>query len=115
MMEFYRYINYTGNQSIYLETYYLYKETEKGYWISPYPDWDEQEFKWMGDKLRWVSKTSRKRFAYPTKEEALTSFIARKNRQIKLLKTNLEWVRTALDQARKLQNKEVRNETTNMG
>ncbi len=33
----------------------------------------------------WVSKTSRKRFAYPTQMEAIESFIARKQRQIKIL------------------------------
>lgn len=34
------------------------------------------------DKRRWVSRTARAKFAYPTEAEALESLIARKRRQI---------------------------------
>src|SRR3954471_1481851 len=64
-----------------LRLLYLVKETPKGYWIA------------MGDPNRlhvafkkWVSKTAKKRYAYPTEEEALNSFILKKKRQIKILK-----------------------------
>lgn len=60
------------------------KETPCGYWID-----------WWGTK-KWVSKTARKRFAYPTKEEAETSFIARKRCQIKILEGQLRQAKAAL-------------------
>lgn len=46
--------------------YELVRETPKGYWIKVFM----QE--------HWISKTARKRYAYPTKEEALEGFIQRK-------------------------------------
>ena len=56
------------------------KETPKGYWIRiPY-----------SFKDKWTSNYTRKRFAYPTKEEALVSFIARKRRHTAILRYQLE-------------------------
>jgi hypothetical protein len=52
------------------------------------------------DRKRWVSKTSRKRFAYPTLKEALHNFRARKNRQISILTHRLERAKTALNIAK---------------
>ena len=75
-MVFYRYEN--PGDRIHLYEYPFLKETPKGYWIGVF---------FEGEK--WVSKTARKRFAYPTKELALESFKARKNRQILLLTTQL--------------------------
>lgn len=56
------------------------KETPKGYWI---------------EGKCWISKTSKKRYAHPTKEEAWKSFKARKARQIKILKTRLAYAEEA--------------------
>lgn len=53
---------------IYLSTYRVIRETPKGVWL--------QDF-----KPRFVLRGARKRFACPTQEEALASFIARKERQ----------------------------------
>ena len=44
-----------------------------------------------------MSKTSRKRFAYPTKEQAKESFAARKRRQIVILKFQLRNAEFALE------------------
>lgn len=63
----------------------LHKETPKGYWIG-YGNF----YFGLRSHSRWVSKTSRKRYAYPTKEEALDSYIKRTERRIKILKTQLE-------------------------
>jgi len=63
----------------------LIKETNCGYWI-------QRE---MGDK-KWVSKTSRKRYAYPSKEEALKGFVARKFRQISILTAQLGNAKSAM-------------------
>jgi len=77
--------DYNLNQAkvkIILNRYESIRETTCGYWI---------------DDERWVSKTSRKRFAYPTKHEAMINFKHRKQRQIKLLKANLSRAEAALD------------------
>jgi len=54
------------------------KETPKGYWIG---DW---LFK------KWIPKDSKKRFAYPTKEEALNNFIIRTKKYIEIIKSRLD-------------------------
>ena len=51
-------------------SYRVQKETDKGKWINSYGT----------DK--WVSNTSKKRYAYPTKEEALVGFVKRKEKQL---------------------------------
>ena len=74
------------NPKIQLMTFNLHKETPKGYWIG-------YGF-YAPDNLRanstWVSKTARKRYAYPTKEEAMDNYIKRTEKRIKILK-NLIW------------------------
>jgi len=85
-MTFYRYctIRYESGPTILLDKFKMVKETPCGWWIEPKSDfWN------MRGKKRWVSKTARKRFAYPTKEEALVNFKARKRRQIGILKAQL--------------------------
>jgi len=94
---FYRYEdvlnwNYYLNKAkvqIYLNDYEMLRETACGYWINTSGYGKSYE--------RWVSKTSRKRFAYPTKYEALINFKHRKQRQIKLLEVNLSRAKAALD------------------
>jgi len=78
----------------------LIKETPKGYWIDLFPDmgWNEK---------KWVSSTAKKRYAYPTKEEALSSFIARKERQIEILKAQLSNARIAHMKGKELYIKET--------
>ena len=58
----------------------LLKETKKGWWVqNP-----------VAPNLpKWVSKTSRKRYAYPTKEEALESWKIRKRWRVLHLKKQL--------------------------
>lgn len=101
-MEFYRYkiVHYASMDSdgeyssssfpsLVCETYESIKETPCGHWIGfkslksankierPLSD-----YYWK----KWVSNTSRKRFAYPTQEEALQGFIKRTEKRIKILK-----------------------------
>lgn len=71
------------NPKIELMTYNLHKETPKGYWIG-YGHPDEIH----GDS-RWVSKTTKKRYAYPTKAEAMNNYIKRTERRIKILESHL--------------------------
>jgi hypothetical protein len=65
------------NPTIELREYDILKETLKGYWIG------HKEFPELSK--RWVSKTSKKKFAYPTKDEALINFIKRTEKRIKIL------------------------------
>jgi intein/homing endonuclease len=70
------------------------KHTPCGVWVKR-----TDVFDLHGYRKRWVSKSSRKRYAYPTKEEALVSFIARKNRQLRILKCHIDDVKTVLSLA----------------
>jgi hypothetical protein len=74
------------NSTLVLEEYNLYKETPKGYWI--------HRGMWGVHKIRsdckWIPKDSKRRFAYPTKKEALNSFIIRQKYKIKILSYQVE-------------------------
>jgi len=88
MMKFYRYEEsvFTDERVKVLEKIFIsIKETVHGYWIV-------REFNYrtlIPSKPRWISKTSRKRYAYPTKKEALVSFLARKKMQLFILETRI--------------------------
>ena len=68
-----------------LHEYVILKTTKHGAWIDV---WGVKKF---------VKLDARKRYACPTKEEALASFRARKQRQIKLLRAQLTKAETALN------------------
>jgi len=72
-----------ANPKIELRQYNLWKETPKGYWIG-YGKADS-----LNSGGRWVSKTSIKRFAYPTKKEAMENFIKRNESRVKILSRQL--------------------------
>jgi hypothetical protein len=72
--------------------YEIIKETPKGYWIKYFSS--SREFP-VNDK-KWVSNNARNRFAFPSKEEALVNFEARKKRQIEILGTRLKKAKEAL-------------------
>ena len=65
----------------------MIKETPCGYWIRLFHSFNDK---------KWVSKTAKKRFAYPSREDAITSFKARKERQIKILEAQLSIAKRAL-------------------
>lgn len=85
----YEFYDWYDGGNIHLFTFTAIKETPAGYWIKD-KDNDTNYFD-LGllYKPKWVPKHSRKRFAYPTKEEAMTSFIKRKAKQIKILSEQL--------------------------
>lgn len=93
-MKFYRYVDNLGwnGVEVHLREYELVRGTRCGYWIN------SPIYRMKKDK--WVSKTSRKRFAYPSKEEAMTNFIARKQRQICCLRESMERAKQSLILAR---------------
>ena len=66
------------------EQFRVVKETAKGVWLDVY------------GRQRFVLQAARKRFACPTRAEALESYRARKRRQVGLLRTRLKLVELAL-------------------
>lgn len=95
-MEFYRYVldskekwgkDYDGEYirsgfrdvKIVEKIYSAVRETPKGYWII------NTENSYFGEKQRWIPKQSRRRYAYPTRKEALESFIKRQEERIRIL------------------------------
>lgn len=81
-----------------LEEFEVTKETPKGYWIS-IASW--------GHWKRWVSKTSRKRYAHPTEKEALNGFVLRTRARVKIMKHQLAISQIALSMAENKLNQEA--------
>lgn len=91
-MNLYRYsrLNEEHAPPIILEVFVVVKESGKSYFIS------------IKGKSRVVSKTARKRFAYPTIEEAKRNFIKRTELSILFLKMHLKNSELFLQQIEKL-------------
>ena len=87
-MRFYRFTDPYDMGKLIPQTFELIKETKCGYWIGY--EWDK----------KWVSKTARKRFAYPTIEEAKESYLQRKYRQVAILEVKLKKAKTCLEMAK---------------
>lgn len=85
------------NPTIVLREYNLHKETPKGYWIG----WGHSDYG-LQSHSRWVSKTARKRFAYPTKEQALLNYVKRTERRVGILKAQLRASEVALNKAKSM-------------
>ena len=83
------------NPKLELRTYDLLRETSKGYWIG-YGSLGQHKYNWQ----KWVSKTSKKRFAYPTEKEALTNFIKRTEKRLKILDSQLMACKISLNLAK---------------
>ena len=65
------------------------KETNFGFWIIETSLLEYYKLKRSYAKPTFVLKTSKKRYAYPTKKEALESFIIRSNKRVSYLKRDL--------------------------
>lgn len=76
-----------------LVEYDMVKETPKGYWIG----WKDYR-----GKYKFVLKTSKKKWAYLTKEEAMVNFIKRTESRISILKNQLEFSIQALQAAKNI-------------
>jgi len=62
--------------------YKVIKKTPQGVWI-------DLNYNWGPEEKKFVKLTAYKKFACETEEQALESYIARKSRQIKILKNQL--------------------------
>lgn len=83
-----------GTCDVYIYEFRLIKTTEKGVWLDVF------------DRPRFVRTDARKKFACPSKVEALESFIARKHRQKTILRSQLEDVLSMEDIAAGMLEKE---------
>jgi hypothetical protein len=97
MDKFYRFkiVDYTeagNNPKLKLFEYDLIRETPKGYWIGS---------KGFTAGYKWVPRESKKRYAYPTEEEALVNYIMRTKRRIKILGHQLDDCKVGLELAEK--------------
>lgn len=100
----YRYDSYSndGEESIlYLTKWAAIYETPCGYYVVP--DWlycgVPSRPERYGKSAKWVSKTSHKRYCYPTKEDAFESLKIRKSRLVEHAKRRLRLAQSALDKA----------------
>jgi hypothetical protein len=82
----YRYVN--QGDVVMCQTHQVTKQTPKGFWIVDLGDFRKRIF---------VLNSGRKRYAYPTKEEAQTSFLARKRRQLAILKSQIYHIELAVE------------------
>lgn len=73
------------------------KQTPKGWWIIPC---NEMGYHPEDQKKRWVSDHTDKRYAYPTKEEAMKNYLYRKGKQIQIIKGNLRGAYSAYQSAK---------------
>ena len=78
------------NPSLSLIKYNVIKETKHGWWID------------YGTKGKWVSKTARSRFAYPTNLLALNHFIKRTEKRGRILKWQLRVCEISVSLAKEL-------------
>jgi len=82
-LEIYR----TSRAKLYLTTLFVTAETPKGVWVG-YSH---------GSKDYWVSNTAKKRFAHPTKEEALENYRHRKKAYVRHSENRLRRAREDLE------------------
>lgn len=80
----YNYLLWNNEQSVNIERFAIIKETLKGYWLDVYT------------AKKFCLKTGKKRYAYPTINEAIVSFKSRKRRQIRILESQLNGAKQAL-------------------
>ena len=83
-----------SNPRFWLDRFVCVKETEHGYWVVP--DW-QKSYNPEFQERRWVSKTSRKRHCYPTRELAWESYCIRVRRRLSYLERDLAAAQVAAE------------------
>jgi hypothetical protein len=87
-----------GGMSVNLHEFFLVKETPKCYRIAY--NWDKSLI-----QTKLVKKIGKKKFAYPSKEEAAKSFLYRKQAHVRILKEKLHRAKSELQIAENLNEK----------
>ena len=93
--ELYRYID-SFTQEPKLLTFYIVKETPKGYYISKVKSSSNIYDFMMGQKDKWIHKESKRSYAYFDKEQALYSYFRRKVAHEKFLNQKLSTIKKRL-------------------
>lgn len=83
---------YLIGPNIELRTFDVVKITPKGFWIIPVGEW-------MGGSRKWVRTSSRKKYAHLSMEDALSGFLHRKRKQIRILEKQIERAKLAYGKA----------------
>lgn len=94
-MKLYRYEDALGYDAleVRLIEFDVIRETEKGYWFVE-SRLNSKAFEAMAERSkRWVSKCSRKRYCYPSKDDAWESYVIRKKRQLGHLERQYKWAK----------------------
>ncbi len=81
--------------------YTVIKQTEEGYWFNYYGG------------AKWTSRIATRRFAYPTKKEAMVSYKKRKQRQILLLERQLSNAKEQYREAKRALDLELFEDNSN--
>jgi len=84
-----------------LREYEVLRRTPKGAWINASPFRSTTSVRGIADE-KFVLLSARKRFAHPTKDEAMTSFIARKRAQIRIYEARVKRAKEALLRAEEI-------------
>lgn len=102
---------------ILLEKFEVIKETKKCYWVE-----SENSFKWCNlaekkklKQVRLVSKSSAKRYCYPTIELAFNSFRIRKIKQVSILEKQLDQAAHIVKNLENIKNKYIEDFRHNVG
>lgn len=85
-----------------LREYEVLRHTPKGVWLIA------KIGNWRCPPERFVLKAARKRYACPTKEEAMVSFLARKERQLSILRHQAKHVKDVIKLVAKRKQEEIR-------
>lgn len=100
-----------GSTKIHLDEYEVLKTTEKGAWIKLGVTWADDatslEDKFRVVEKRFVRKDGKKRFACPTRAEAMEQFRQRKRRHREILSAQIARVDRALREAEKINVEEI--------
>ena len=85
---YYRYRITRSDKPVLIEqVFHVTKRTAKGVWIEK--ETNEPGFLNYPERPRFVLNSAKKRYAYPSKDEAIISLFARKRAQIRILKSQL--------------------------
>jgi len=111
-MTLYRYVNYGPDIS--LEYWRVISHTPCGYWIRQVFSENDPASMLFNDPAnkRYMRSKAARRFAWPTKREAIYSFMRRKARQIEHLTNQLDFAKRALHVAQGIYDK-LKDEQTN--
>lgn len=100
-MELYRFVTVYESEfeseGLRLHKYEVDRETPCGYWLK------DKRFINGVIKERWVSNNSMKRWAYPTKQEALVNFTKRTKKRMMYLNISLRVCKKAMVEAEQYQ------------